>query len=138
METKNEELITLKQDCLRYIELSGRHVIAIIKGVSRSGMLRNMDFYCIIPLTEEEQQRQKRKARTVYLNSYLAKLLNYPRDKQKGTLKIKGCGMDMAFEVVYNLGRVLYPNGDGKTITGRNGNKNPETDGGYLLSYEKL
>lgn len=138
METKNEELITIKQECLKYIELSGRKVIVVIKGVSRSGMCRNMDFYSIIPLTEQEQQEQKKKVSIVYLNYYISKLLSYPRDKNNGSLKIKGCGMDMAFDVVYNLGRVLYPFGDGKTIIGRNGDKNPEQDGGYLLSYEKL
>jgi hypothetical protein len=42
-------------------------------------------------------------------------------------------GMDMAFATVYAAGRRLYPKGDGKTITNRNGDKNPETDGGYLL-----
>jgi hypothetical protein len=30
---------------------------------------------------------------------------------------------------------MLYPKGDGKTITGRNGDIKPETDGGYLLKH---
>lgn len=143
METENEELKTLKNECLKWVELAGRNILVVLKGVSRSGMLRNMDFYAIVPLTEKEQQGEERrgikpKVRKVYLNNFISQLLDYKRDKNKGTLKINGCGMDMAFSVVYNLGRVLYPKGDNKTITGRNGDKNPETDGGYLLSYDVL
>jgi len=143
METKNEELKTIKEDCLKWVELAGRNILVVLKGVSRSGMLRNMDFYAIVPLTEKEQKEEKHKGikpkvRKVYLNNFISQLLDYKRDERKGTLKVNGCGMDMAFEVVYNLGRVLYPKGDGHTITHRNGNKSPETDGGYLLSYDVL
>jgi hypothetical protein len=141
METKNEELKSIKEECLKWVELAGRNIIVVLKGVSRSGMMRNMDFYVLIPLRKseiEDHRGVKARVKKVYLNYFISQLLDYKRDKDTGRLKISGCGMDMAFSVVYNLGRCLYPKGDGKTITGRNGDKNPETDGGYLLNYELL
>ncbi len=37
--------------------------------------------------------------------------------------------------IYYVLGDKLYPNGDGKTVTGRNGDTKAETDGGYLIKH---
>ena len=46
--------------------------------------------------------------------------------------------MDMGFEIVYHLGRVLWPDGDGKFTRNRNGDTGPETDGGYLFNQRWL
>jgi hypothetical protein len=62
----------------------------------------------------------------------------FKRDGKREGLRVSGCGMDMGFDIVYNLGRFLFPKGDGKTVTGRNGDTKPETDGGYLLKQEWL
>jgi len=69
----------------------------------------------------------------VSIDWHISKVLDIASLSNKG-LFIKGYGMDYGFWIAYNLGRVLYPNGDGKTITGRNGSKEPETDGGYLIN----
>jgi hypothetical protein len=150
MKQTNEELKTAEKErqadfdrFKNFVELGGRKIFVVLKGVSRSGMLRHMDFYVFIPCSEERQQQLKRrgvvpKVDKVYLNYFIEKFLNYKRDKNNNHIKVSGCGMDMAFSVVYNIGRVLYSNGDGVTITGRNGDKEPETDGGYLLDYETL
>jgi hypothetical protein len=53
----------------------------------------------------------------------------YDRDRQG--IKIGGCGMDMGFSLVYDLGRTLYPRGF--KVNGR-GRK----DGGYALKQEWL
>lgn len=52
---------------------------------------------------------------------------------EHGGLKINGCGQDMGFATVYNLGRALWPNGTAKPHGSRNGE--PDTDGGYALNY---
>jgi len=125
-EERTEQIKQLRE----LLNKSGRVVYGIIKGVSRSGMSRDIDFYCF---TCEDGKIVKN-----WLSHRIAGLLNYPFNDKKECIKVNGCGMDMIFSVVYNLGSVLYPNGDGETITGRNGDKEPETDGGYLLKHDYL
>jgi len=35
-------------------------------------------------------------------------------DRDRWGLKVNGCGMDMCFSTVYNLGRALFPEGFGE------------------------
>ena|ERR1035437_1828097 len=45
-----------------------------------------------------------------------------------------GCGMDMGFHLVYNLGRTLFPEGFKVEGRGRNGDASGwDKDGGYAL-----
>ena len=123
------------------IDKAGRIVYGNVKNVSRSGMQRQARFYIIVPLTKKEQEirRGTTEKSHVYNISYkIARLLKYPYNNDWECVTLNGCGMDMLWHTVYNLGRNLYPNGDGVTVTGRNGDKNPETDGGYLLRTEYL
>ena len=53
-----------------------------------------------------------------------------------GGIKIGGCGMDMGFYLVYNLGYTLYPNGTPKQHGTRNGE--PDFDGGYAFKQAWL
>ncbi len=56
-------------------------------------------------------------------------------------VRIGGCGMDMGFQIVYLLGRHLWPKGSSlpKGRHGRNGDTSGfETDGGYLLTHRWL
>lgn len=48
-------------------------------------------------------------------------------------LKATGCGMDMGFHLVYNLGRTMWPTGTNKPHGTRNGE--PDSDGGYALKH---
>lgn len=57
-------------------------------------------------------------------------------DQTNGGIKVSGCGMDMGFHLVYNLGRMLWPNGTKKPHGTRNGA--PDTDGGYALKQSWL
>lgn len=58
---------------------------------------------------------------------YLAsRVLDMRRDNRHGGLVAHGGGTDMSFEIVYNLGRVLFPDG----LDGR--------DGGYALRHWSL
>ena len=96
-------------------------VYTILRHCSASGMSRAIDVYVI------------RKNEPKCFSWAVADVLDYKMDKKHEGIKVSGCGMDMGYHLVYSLGRVLFPNGDGKTVTGRNGDTKPETDGGYLL-----
>lgn len=49
-------------------------------------------------------------------------------------IKVGGCGMDMGFHLVYNLGATLWPHGTRKPHGTRNGT--PDSDGGYTLKHQ--
>lgn len=135
-----EEIETYKKELKEICEKAGRVLYCNVAHVSKSGMSRIINVYALIPLTEEEQKRAAHNGITPKVEKYwlsykVAAVLDYSFSEKPEGIKVGGCGMDMCFSVVYNLGRVLYPNGDEKTIVGRNGDKKPETDGGYLLEY---
>ena len=116
------EKIELLKETKNILNKGNRKVYCILRHVSSSGMSRRISFYTII------------KNEPIWLDYKIEKILGYKRSNKVG-LKVSGCGMDMGFSVVYDLGDALWPKGDGKTITGRNGSKTPETDGGYLLKH---
>lgn len=101
-------------------------VYTILKHTSSSGMSRVIDCYVI------------KKNYPVWIGYKMSKALEYKWNVDKRGLNVRGAGMDMGFAIVYNLARVLFKGGDGKTITGRNGDKKPEKDGGYLLKQAWL
>jgi len=113
-----------KKELLNLVEKGNRKLYTILRHVSNSGMFRLISVFTIVD------------NKPVILDWYIDNLGLYKRDGKREGLRISGCGMDMGFDVVYNLGRFLFPNGDGKTVTGRNGDKKPETDGGYLLNQK--
>ena len=119
-----------KQNLISLLDRTDRTIYACVKNVSRSGMSRDIDFFVF--------ETEGNKVIKHWLSYKIAGLLDYPFNDKKETVKVGGCGMDMCFSVVYNLGRLLYPNGDGKTVIGINGDTEPETDGGYLLKYKLL
>jgi len=100
---------------LKEILSPGDTVYSIIRSVSRSGMSRTIDFY------------SKDHA---YLTGLISNACGYTRDK-RGALKVSGCGMDMAFAVVYDLGKALWPRGTDRPHGTRNGES--DSDGGYAL-----
>lgn len=114
-------------EMLRQSVKPGDTLRTVLRHVSKSGMSRRID---VFKLTD--------KSEAVYLTHLIAVAIGYSVPAKGEGLKIDGCGFDAGFEVVYSLGRTLWPNGDGKTVTGRNGSKEPETDGGYLLKQRWL
>lgn len=122
----------------------GDTVFTILRHVSRSGMMRHIS---LVANVEGE---------TMDITYWAAKAMD---DKlaDDGGIKVGGCGMDMGFSLVYNLGRTLYHDGfycpgkgDGKG-NGRcpsndhfNGDKNYRKDhkhtgdGGYALRHRWL
>lgn len=70
--------------------MKDKQIVCSIQSVSKSGMTRKMDFYFI---TDNQ---------LIYCNKLIAEIAGYNRDK-KGSLIVKGCGMDMIFSVLYNF-----------------------------------
>lgn len=117
-------------DQLREWLKPGDTVYTILRNVSRSGMSREIG----IVLIDKE-------GRTLHPNYSVAKALGERQGKRDGVI-VGGCGMDMGFHLVYNLGATLFGFGEECAKLGyhrgRNGDSGPETDGGYLLRHEWL
>ena len=114
--TKNEAIEHLKKNIK-----PGDKIFTSMKSVSRSGMSRKLQAFVI------------RDNEPWNISGYVAAAIGLPLDRDIFAVKISGCGMDMGFELVYQLGYALWPKGDGKFTRNRNGNNGPETDGGYCL-----
>jgi hypothetical protein len=86
---------------LRKLLKPGDTVYTALKHVSRSGMYRVIDTYVMkdnIPLR---------------ISWSVAEVTGFGYDKRHEGVKASGCGMDMGFEIVYNLSYALYPAGFG-------------------------
>ena len=108
----------------------GDTIYTILRHVSASGMTRVIDMLAILP---------DGTIRHLGYNAAIA--CGDPYDRKREGVKASGGGMDMGFALVYNLGRVLFPDGftlpDGKR--GRNGDTSGhDGDGGYALSHHWL
>jgi hypothetical protein len=95
-----------------------------LKHVSSSGMSRVIDLFVI------------KKNEPIRLTWAVAALCDYSYDRKYEGLKVGGCGMDMGFAVVHDLGYTMWPKGTKKPHGTRNGE--PDTDGGYALSQRWL
>lgn len=113
----------------------GDTVYTICRHVSSSGMSRVISLVVVLP-----PKKKGDRVSMIHPNYAAAAVLGYPLVTKNGHdgIRVGGCGMDMGFHLVYNLGRALWPNGDGKFTRDRNGDTGPETDGGYLLRQEWL
>lgn len=101
----------------------GDTIYTILRNVSRSGMQREIGV-CIVKDGE-----------MLHPNYSVAKALDCRQGKNDGII-MGGCGMDMGFALVYNLGMTLWPNGTDKPHGTRNGE--PDSDGGYALKQRWL
>jgi hypothetical protein len=135
---------------LRGMLKPGMTVYTILRHCSASGMLRVIDL--VIPVKEytdvypklddgktDWDAKPKRKYtgmgfRTLSWNA--ARAMNDTFDRQREGIKVSGCGMDMGFHLVYNLGATLWPKGTKKPHSSRNGE--PDTSGGYALKQRWL
>lgn len=104
-------------------------VYTVLNHVSISGMFRRISAYVII----NNEPR--------CINWQIDKLGLYPRDKNHEGLRVSGCGMDMGFDIVYNLGSMLYPKGFKSSNRNRRNGMKPtdkgfdwDNDGGYRLT----
>ena len=103
---------------------AGDTVYCMLRHVSASGMSRSIDF-CLI-----------KNDRPLWITGLVADLLGLKRSNSGEGVTIKGCGMDMGFATVYDLGKALWPNGTPEPHGTRNGE--PDSDGGYALKQAWL
>tara|TARA_B100000795_G_C22363943_1_gene273531 strand:- start:5 stop:328 length:324 start_codon:yes stop_codon:yes gene_type:complete len=87
------------EDLKSYLQ-KGMTLQAIIRQVSNSGMSRNISFKLINSRNE-----------IIDLSYQIAKALEYPFNDKYHAVKVKGCGMDMAFHVTYNISHMLFNDG---------------------------
>ena len=97
-------------------------VYTVLNSVSSSGMSRDISAFVV------------QKGRIRNIDSLVSDACAISMGKRG--LRMQGCGMDMGFALVYNLGNALWPNGTRKPHGTRNGV--PDSEGGYALKHEWL
>lgn len=100
----------------------GDTVRTILRHVARSGMQREISLCIGIHDTDVDHNSGEtiRRIRIYKLDHYVASALDLRLGRHDG-LVIGGCGMDMGFELVYLLGKKLWPNGTERPHGRRNG-----------------
>jgi hypothetical protein len=158
---------------LRKLIKPGDTVYTILRHRASSGMFRVIDLAITVPDYEETyplkpegeasysgerdysaKPTRKLRGHAIRRIGWLACQAmgdNYDSDRQG--IKASGCGMDMGFNLVYNLGRTLWPKGFkciGRDRCRANDHVNPgpsrgdysrkhhHTDSGYALKHEWL
>lgn len=98
-------------------------VFCVLRSVSSSGMSRSISLYIV----------HKGELRNIDVLASDATGISLAKDRG---IRMQGCGMDMGFSLVYNLGAALWPKGTSKPHGMRNGE--PDSNGGYALKHEWL
>lgn len=138
--TKAEQTVEQAEarDFLLKILKPGDKVYTILRHVSRSGMMRRIS-PVVIRKEKPGDIAEKWNGEPIDISWQVAKLGLWPRKYPHEGLTVSGCGMDMGFHVVYELSRVLFPDGFKVEGIGRNGNESGwDKDGGYALKQEWL
>jgi hypothetical protein len=104
---------------LRKLIKPGQTVYCTMRSRSSSGMSRVISLHIVDDSGELRS-----------IDNYTADATD-TRMSKNGGLIMSGCGMDMGFALVYNLGYALWPNGTPEPHGVRNGT--PDTNGGYAL-----
>lgn len=100
----------------------GDTVYTVLRNVSRSGMQREIG----IVLLPRPDRTGTASDSPLHPNYAVATVLGYRIGKRDGII-VGGCGMDMGFHLVYNLGRTLFPEGFG--CIGKECRSNDHTNG---------
>ena len=121
--TQNKQELAALAD-LHALLKPGSTIWSLNRHTSASGMTHCFDFYTI---------QANELIRLTYL---ICVVCDYKQHPKHGGLKTTGCGMDMAFQVVYNLGVTMWPKGTSTPHSTRNGE--PDTCGGYAFHHRHL
>lgn len=133
--TKKQEKEQARQQAaaeLRLLLKPGDTVCTILRHCSKSGMSR--DISLIVKGADGDMQDITRTAARA-MDDRLVDACG------RNAIRVGGCGMDMGFSLVYNLGRTLYPQGFklAKSQRGRNGDTSGfDPDGGYAFNHRWL
>lgn len=113
-------------DYLRTLFPPGSTVVTVLLHTSRSGMLRSIGVLGI----EDGEIKD--------VSWAVARALGWPFDRDRGGVKVSGCGMDMGFHLVHVLSATLYPEcggcvGEGCDHKTGEGSDHWHNKGGYAL-----
>ena len=134
--TQKEKEREEAREHLRELLSPGDTLWTVLRHVSKSGMTRDIDVYLLTC--------DNGKADRLWLSSWVARALDYPFNHKHEAVRVSGCGMDMGFSIVYQLGRRLFPEGfipaEAGHRFGRNGAPatNHDPNGGYALTHKWL
>ena len=117
MKYTNKERSESRQTLLELLK-PGDTVYTVLKHVSRSGMMRHIQLKLV-------------RDGDICDITYHAACAMGDSIAKDGGIRVSGCGMDMGFALIYNLGVVLWPTGTPEPHSTRNGE--PDLDGGYAL-----
>ena len=115
---------TESRDYLLSILKPGDTVYTRVNHVARSGMMRVIDLYVI---RENEPLR---------ITWHVCNVLGSTYNRKHEGLRMDGCGMDMCFAAVYELGSCLWREGTSEPHSTRNGQ--PDRTGGHALTKRDL
>ena len=116
----------------------GDKVYTICRHVSRSGMSRRISTI-YIKAAKRGDIAEKWNAEPMDISPAVARVLELRYDYNQNGMRVDGCGMDMGFSIVYELGHRLFPGGFKVEGIGRNGDTSGwDRDGGYALKQEWL
>lgn len=104
---------------LRKLCPPGTTIYTILRHVSKSGMSRIID----LVIVAEGEPRS--------VGFLAAKATGGAWDRDRQGIKIRGCGMDVGFELVYRLGSALYRDGFGCIGEGCQSNDHINGDRNY-------
>jgi hypothetical protein len=108
-----EDIDRLKE----WIAANNNTVFTVMRHVSSSGMMREISVVIPLMTPNKDPDRRMSAVRQFVHPSYtIAGLLGRGYSERHGHNSVicKGCGMDMGFDLVYQLSQVLY--GDGYKI----------------------
>lgn len=119
MTAKIDRTVQLEQ--LRKWFPKGSTVYTILRHVSRSGMQRQISVVCLTQSDNDPSRPKEDRNGIVDLhpNWSVSQVLGYRLNKggAHDAIVVNGCGMDMGFEIAYNLSHALY--GDGYALKHR-------------------
>jgi hypothetical protein len=106
---------------LRGMIKPGTAITTVLRHRSASGMTRSISAMAVVD------------GRIECLDFWVARVLGRRIDPKHGGVKCHGAGMDMGFELIYSLGRKMWPDGTPDPHGTRHGAA--DTDGGYALKH---
>ena len=116
----NAEYLAMSGERLRDLYPIGGSVTTLVSDVSSDGMNRTVTILAV------------RNGEICNVSNDVARVLG--RKVKDGGIRVGGCGMDMGFAIVYELGRCLYGNSVGRVDSPLVHN----SDAGYALTHRNL
>lgn len=106
MKTKNT---TARDEAVAWLRARievGAHLYTTVTHVAKSGMSRRIKVLMVVP---DEGGRGNHQIWNI--SGWVAEATNRKKHSNEMSVVVNGCGMDMGFELIYTLGRVMFPDG---------------------------